>query len=124
MDVTDLWFSKEYADFEIIAKEEKFKCHRNILGTQSSVLQQIMKPGNVATMIEEFTRFFYVGKLHNDENAEELFKLAMEYNVVSLKAVAEDALLRKTTRRNAIDVLTLGCTHNREQLKSRAFEEI
>jgi Leucine-rich repeat (LRR) protein len=133
----ELWASRRFSDFTIIAGSKKFAVHKSVLGIQSSffsaVFESDMKErieGKMeiedfsAAAIEDFLRFLYTGKIQDKSNAMQLFELADKYDVQQLKAIAEQTILRNVNDQNSMEVLSFGNLHNSEKLKRKAFSTI
>lgn len=137
----ELWKSNEYSDFTITAGSldnlKKFKVHKCVLGTQSSILAAVfnnkMKESIESDMVikdfsvecvEDFLYFLYSGELRDEKNAMELFAIASKYDVGQLKTIAENIVLNNIDCLNAIEVFGLGHLHESEKLQTAAFNEI
>ena len=70
---------------------------------------------------EDFLRYFYFGTIRSEDNAMELFGLAAEFDVVTLKFACEEIILRDLNSLNSLEVFNLGHLHGSEDLKKAAF---
>ena len=130
--------SGEFADFTITVRDKEIKAHKFILAAQSLVFERMFKNKtedgikifkNVScfseTVFLEFLRFFYNGGvIKNDDNAIELFELAIEFEVEILRSKYEEILLKKLNESNVIEVYNLGQHHGSIELKTAAFRMI
>jgi hypothetical protein len=133
----DLWISKRFADFTIIAgiKETKeFPVHKVVLGMQSSVFaanfERDLEEKRTNTMkiqdfsadtVEQLLYFFYHGKIQDEKHAMELFALAGKHDVEELKKIAKEIIYAKIDSENAFEVFTLAESCNENDMKSLAF---
>lgn len=135
--INELWLSGKYSDFSIIAGSKEFCVHRNVLSIQSSVFAAVfdtdMKERRMGKMmIEDFRpeavkdmlHFMYTGEVNHDENAMDLYALASRYEVLRLKPIAADIVLRNTDQSNAIEVFSLGHLYSNYSMKRLAFKVI
>jgi BTB/POZ domain/Leucine rich repeat len=134
----ELWTSKRYADFTIIAgvnNPKKFAVHKSVLGPSSSVFAAVfehdMKEKQSGVMkiedsssaaVENFLEFIYTGKIKEETNAMELYELACKYDISALKSLAELIICRNTNASNAQEVFALGLLHNSESIKKAAYQ--
>jgi hypothetical protein len=115
---TQMWETGRFSDFVIIASgSKKFRVHKNVLGTRSSVFAKLFEDdcktkelrieNFKAESVEEFLSFIYTGRVAQNFNAIEVFALAAKFNVAALKTFAEERILPES-----------------DKLKEKAFEEI
>ena len=130
--------SGEFADFTITVRDKEIKAHKFVLAAQSLVFERMFKNRtedgikifkNFLSFSEpvflEFLRFFYNGGIiKNDDNAIELFELAIEFEVEILRSKSEEILLKKLNESNVIEVYNLGHHHGSIELKTAAFRMI
>jgi BTB/POZ domain len=135
--------SGEYSDFTIVVshKEDKeskeFAVHKCVLAAQSSVFAAIfnndMKEKQTGKMeidnfaadtVEGMLQFIYTGQLKDESNAMDLFTIAAQYDIDSLKISAEDLIVCNTDESNAAEVFALGHLHNSDKMKRAAVKVI
>lgn len=126
-----------FADFTIVIRNKEFKVHKIILASQSSVFNALftndkekgekclkkLKSFDEKTF-EDFLKFFYTGDIRNEDNAMELFELAVEFEVSALKFLCEEIIIRNLSKSKALQAFTLGHVHSNATLKEAGFEEI
>lgn len=133
----DLWRSGLLVDFVIKVDLKEFRVHKNILALNSSVFSAMFDNAmsesqtNQMTMtdfdadsVHDFLNYLYTGQISDEDNAVELFSLAMKYDVEDLKVICEEIILYNLNESNAYEIYTLGQSHNSDKLKQEAFDEI
>jgi BTB/POZ domain len=115
----ELWTSKDFSDFTVIGgvigSSKEFAVHKNVLGTQSSVmfatLKNNLKEAQTGKMkIEDFSaeavegmlKFMYTGEVEDESIAMDLHAIAAKYDVKNLKIVTEEIILRNIDESNAL----------------------
>ena len=134
----ELFTSGSFSDFTIKVHGNEHKVHKNILAAQSSVFKgmftgegaeegvKVLK--NVKNVsdetFKEFLRFFYTSEVRNEENAMQLFELAIEFDVAELKLECEDSIISSLDESNVLEAYNFGHLQGSEKLKREAFEVI
>jgi Leucine-rich repeat (LRR) protein len=105
----DLWETKNFSDFSIVAESKVFEVHKCVLATQSSV----------------FTTIFLndMEEAHG-EYAMDLFAIAAKYEVKNLKRITKILVLRNIDESNALEVFGLGYLYKSDDLKRCGFAVI
>ena len=124
----------KFSDFTIKVRNKEYKVHKYILSAQSSVFESMFSEDNgddvkvfekIKNMsdgaFEDFLRYFYFGTMRSEDNAMELFGLAAEFGVASLKFECEEIILRNLNEVNMLEVFNLAHLHGSEVLKKAAF---
>ena len=75
-------------------------------------------------VFDDFLRYFYFGTIRSEDNAMELFGLAAEFDVATLKFECEEIILRDLNELNSFEVFNLGNLQGSENLKKAAFATI
>jgi BTB/POZ domain len=137
----ELWTSKDFSDFTIIGgftgSPKEFAVHKNVLGTQSSVMLATLKndlkeaqTGKMeiddfsAEAVEAMLKFMYTGKIEDESIAMDLHAIAQKYDVELLKQRTEKIILHNLTEDNALDIFGFAHLHNSDKIKRAAFEVI
>ena len=125
-----------FSDFTILSQEGKeFPCHRYILSSQSSVMlamltinmkekeekQVELKYSEV--VVGHFVEYFYSGTIPRkilETNLSSFLELAGQYDLASLKLLAEEAALGMISGENMVDLYVLADLHTAEKLKKAA----
>lgn len=132
------WESGCQSDFKIITKDSKeIPVHKAVLAVSSSVfslmLQNEMKENIEGFLkiekydpeaVQQFFGFLYTGHIANEKHAMELFALAAIYEVLNLKLICEEIMMKNLNFSNAYDVFTLAHLYSLEDLKKKAFAMI
>lgn len=132
----EYYVSGNFADFTIVIRHKEFKVHKIILATQSTVFHALFTNDNESgakslkklksfdeKAFEDFIKFFYTGDIGSEDNALELFELAVEFDVPAMKSLCEEAIIRNLNDSNALQAFSLGHLHS-AKLKEAGFEEI
>ena len=127
----------KFSDFTIKGCSKEYKVHKIVLAAQSSVFESIFNKddGNDVKVLEkiklisvdafeDFLRYFYFGSIRCAENTMELFELAFEFGVATLKVECEEIFLRNIGEHNMLEILNLGQLHGSENLKKIAIARI
>ena len=127
----------KFFDFTIKVRDNEHKVHKYILAAQSSVFDSMFSENNgddikvfekIKNMsddaFEDFLRYFYFGTIRSEDNALELFGLAVEFDVATLKLACEEIILRNLNESNMLEVFNLAHLHGSEVLKKTAFATI
>ena len=133
----ELWISKRFSDFKIIAETKEFPVHKIVLATQSSVfstmfetdmqerhLNQMTIEDFSADAVENFLSFLYTEAILDDGNAIELFKLASKYEIPRLEQISKRIILKNLDSSNALNVLFLGNLFSCHEMIRKAFNKI
>lgn len=133
----DLLKTGQYSDFVIIAGSKKFYVHKMVLGIQSSVFANLFTRDEKGTFanqltienfsayaVEHLIRYLYTGEIEDDDNAIENFAIAATYNVLEMKYIYEEFILRNLNDLNAFDTFLLGHEYKSEEMINQAFFEI
>ena len=130
--------SGEFSDFTIKVCDKEYKVHKLIFAAQSPVFERMFKnedlegeqtlknASNISEgAFEDFLRYFYNGGvIKNEDNAMELFELAIEFEVAKLKSECEEIILKMLNESNVIEVYNIGHHHGSDTLKQAAFDVI
>ena len=127
---------EDFTDFTLESEEGvKFPCHRNVLAAQSSVLRRMflspmgeretacLKMTYKEDVVRKFVKFFYIGKLEEEEEEESLgwfLELAEKYDLPHLKEEVEELAIRKLTVENMVDMFLLADFHSAKDLRTAA----
>ena len=127
----------KFSDFPIKVRDKEHRIHKNILAAQSSVFESMFSEDNgddvkvfekIKNMsddaFEDFLRYFYFGTIRSEDNAMELFGLAVEFDVATLKFECEEIILLNLNDFNMLEVFNLAHLHSSEVLKKAAFATI
>ena len=127
----------KFSDFTIKVYNKEYKVHKIVLAAQSSVFESMFNKddGNDVKVLEkiqlmrvdvfeDFLRYFYFGSIRCAENTIELFELAFEFGVATLKVECEEIFLRNIDEHNMLEIFNLGHLHGSENLKKVAFARI
>ena len=127
----------KFFDFTIKIRDKEHRIHKNILAAQSSVFESMFSEDNgddvkvfekIKNMsddaFEDFLRYFYFGTIRSEDNAMELFGLAVEFDVATLKFECEEIILLNLNDFNMLEVFNLAHLHSSEVLKKAAFATI
>ena len=132
----ELYVNGSFSDYTINVRGEELKVHKFILSAQSSVFKAVFMNENAEEVgikhfnnvtnedFKEFLYFFYSGDIENEDNATQLFELAVEFDVPELKLDCEDIIVSSLKESNMIEIYNLGRMHNSVKLKREAFEII
>ena len=122
-----------FSDLTFEVDGKTFKVHRCILAAQSSVFERMLTSDDqdlqVKTEIkscskesfEGFLLFFYTGEIKPEANVMKVFKLAVEFDVPTLKSKCEEKCLAELKESNMLEVYNLGNEHESGELKQAAF---
>jgi len=113
--------SENFSDFVIECKAKEFKVHKNILGIRSPVFEKMFAHDTVENreskviiddiepdIMQVLLRYMYTGDLDGvDSNASLLILAADKYQLLELKTLCEDYLIKAISSDNAIDNLFL-----------------
>lgn len=123
-------------DITIFAKGKDFKVHKAVLAAQSSVFENMFTNENIqgeqisqkiknfgVETFGEFLDFFYSGQVQ-ENFAIELFELANEFDVPTLKNVCEEIIFEILDESNALEIYNLGHERKFKALKRGAFAEL
>ena len=129
----ELYVNGLFSDFTINVRGEELKVHKFVLSVQSSVFKAMfmnedaeedgLKYFNNVTneAFKEFLHFFYSGDIKNEDNATQLFELAVKFDVPLLKLDCEDIIVSSLKESNMIEIYNLGHTNNSDKIKREAF---
>ena len=133
----ELWISKRFSDFKIIAETKEFPVHKIVLATRSSVfstmfetdmqerqLNQMTIEDFSADAVENFLSFLYTEAILDDGNAIKLFKLASKYEIPQLEQISKRIILKNLDSSNALNVLFLGNLFSCDEMIQKAFTKI
>ena len=125
------------SDFTIKVDSTEFKVHKNVLAIRSSVFHEYFKSKNTpnemtiegsdADTVRIFLDCFYTKQPFKGISCnavENLYPLAIKFNVQMLKESCEESISRHINKSNAFDIYTLAHSCSSEDLKQEAFEEI
>jgi len=121
----------KYSDVILVSGGQKFRVHRSILASRSSVFDTMFKDStekeipvdNISPIVLwEFLRYLYTGDIVNlDIRVEDLFVVADKYDVPLLTDICETYLINNLTVENVSRCLVLGHNHERPDLKSKSM---
>ena len=127
----------KFSDFTIKARKKEYKVHKMVLSAQSSVFESMFNEEHgdsvkvfekIKSMsddaFEDFLRYFYFGTIRSEDNAMELFGLAVEFDVATLKVECEEIILRDLKETTSLEIFNLGHLHGSEIFKRAAFATI
>ena len=132
----ELYVNGSFSDYAINVRGEELKVHKFVLSAQSSVFKAVFMDEDAEEVgikyyknftneaFKEFLHFFYSGEIKNKQNASQLLKLAVKFDVPQLKLDCEDIIVSSLQESNMIEIYNLGHTHNSDKLKREAFEFI
>ena len=126
-----------YSDVSLSNGEKLFPAHKLILSSKSEVFKamfakeiqvnksdtkkDVIKIDDVEVkVIEEMLNFIYTGKAENiAELSQELFKVAIKYQIVDLKAECEEFFIFNLNFENAVDILELARAYELQSLREK-----
>ena len=133
----EYYVTGKFSDFTIKVRDKEYKVHKMVLLAQSSVFESMFNEDNedgvkvfekIKIMsddaFEDFLRYFYFATIRSEDNAMELFGLAVELDVATLKFECEEIILRNLNDLNSLEVFNLAHVHGSEILKKAAFATI
>ena len=135
--MSSIFEDQDLMDFTLESEEGvKFPCHRTVLAAQSSVLRRMflspmgeretacLKMMYKADIVRKFVKFFYIGKLEEEEEEEGnlrcFLELAEKYDLPHLKEEVEELAIRKLSVENMVDMFLLADFHSAKNLKNAA----
>ncbi|XP_044575299.1 speckle-type POZ protein B-like [Cotesia glomerata] len=135
-DLGNLYENKENCDITIIVGNTRFKAHKLILSVRSPVLaaafthDMIEKKSNEVSIpdidpeiFEKVLRYIYTGQVSDQEVvAARLLEAADKYQLLSLKKLCEEALMRSSNRGNIVEIVALADRHSAQNLKDYAIK--
>lgn len=132
-----LWMSKNHTDFVVIVENLKIEVHKVVLSAKSPVLAAMLrtdmeerKSSQMVIVdfsriaVEEFMRYLYTGEIQDEENAIELYELAVKYNVHGLESFCREIILCNIRATNAVKLLKFAKLYELKDLAEGAFEVI
>jgi len=121
----------KYSDVVLVSGGQKFRVHKSVLGSRSSVFDGMFKDStekevavdNISPIVLwEFLRYLYTGEIVNlDIRVEDLFVVADKYDVPHLTDICESFMINNLTVENVSRCLVLGHNHSRPDLKSKSM---
>jgi len=134
-DIGLLFTNKDYADVTVTCGNQKFECHKIILGSRSPVFKAMftsnMKEHNLGTVeikdmdplvLENLLQYIYTCEAPDiDTLTRELFSSADQYQLVELKELCEVKLCSRVEVKNCIEFLLLGDLYQATILKAEAL---
>ena len=130
----EYYASGKLSDFTIKVRDKEYKVHKIVLAVQSSVFESMFNENDgddvkvfekIKIMsddaFEDFLRYFYFGTIRSEDNATELFGLAVEFGVATLKFECEEIILRNLNELISLEVFNIAHLHGSEVLKKAAF---
>jgi len=121
----------KYSDVVLVSGGQKFRVHKSVLGSRSSVFDQMFKDNadkelpveNISPIVLwEFLRYLYTGEIVNlDIRVEDLFVVADKYDVPHLTDICESFMIHNLSVENVSRCLVLGHNHSRPDLKSKSM---
>lgn len=129
----NLYNNEKYSDYLLItADNEEIPVHKNILATRSNVFERMMetalKEGEEkkakiddidSRALKELVRFMYCGRVQEiDPIATDLIYAAEKYDLMDLKPLCVESLVKQLSLKNAIETLMLADLHKENALKT------
>ncbi len=137
-DIAKGYNNKDFHDFTIVCKDERFPCHKFILASRSEVLSMILSNNSSEAekgelCIEDsdpeavglFLTYLYGGRTKKVTEGSvdlisRLLQLAEKYSVSGLSETCSNLLMEKINTENASDVLGMARMYKIEHLEERA----
>lgn len=130
--------SQTYSDVTLISNGVKFPAHKIILSAQSPVFNAMFQSNMVESkknevmiedikpeVLKEMLHYLYTGKVEQmNEIENDLLYAANKYDIVGLKLMCFEALIRSMSTENVVDILVLADQHDLSSLKTRAHKFI
>eukprot|EP00092_Neocalanus_flemingeri_P010898 GFUD01011737.1.p1 GENE.GFUD01011737.1~~GFUD01011737.1.p1 ORF type:complete len:336 (-),score=83.30 GFUD01011737.1:51-1058(-) len=130
-----IFMDMEFTDFTIICQGKSFPCHKAFLGACSPVfktmLETKMKEAESCTaelscteeVCESFIKFIYTNKIDEEvlkANAVSFLDLGEQYDMPSLKAMAEQSMVVSLDETNMLTFFLAGDLYNGERIRAAA----
>jgi len=139
----DLYLSfekQEFCDFSILCGDKDIKCHKVVLASRSPMframlLNEMEESSTQKVEMKNFDfevmymmiKFLYKGAIEThllEKHVECIFKAADYFQVIDLKKICEQILIRQITLRNMLDLYILADTYKAQELKTIAKDLI
>lgn len=133
-DCKQLFSSKQYSDFTVVADCKEFYVHKGILAMRSPVFAKMIHSGlcesssstlvledSSAKIIEALLCFVYTDKIGESWSLEEalnLFKLAHKYDIKGLRPYCVDFIHKHINLDNCFEMLETAELYESEELKN------
>jgi len=131
LEFSNLLNNGKYSDVVLLSGGQKFRVHKSVLASRSSVFDQLFKDAtekevaveNISPIVLwEFLRYLYTGEIVNlDIRVEDLFVVADKYDVPLLTDICESFMIHNLTVENVSRCLVLGHNHDRADLKGKSM---
>jgi len=131
LDMITMFESGEFSDCIVECGDRKFNCHKNILGSRSSVFKAMFSHDMTENRfgkleitdldeetLYEMILYIYSGNIrYLDSKASDLLSAAEKYNLTELKQICEEYLCENVDMENVCDLLLLSSLYNCGQLR-------
>ena len=138
LDMTTMFESGDFSDCIVECGARKFNCHKNILGSRSSVFKAMFthdmtenRSGKLEiTDLDEETLYemilyIYSGNVrYLDSKASNLLSAAEKYALTELKQICEEYLCENVDMENVCDLLLLSNLYNCSRLRKIGLEYV
>ena len=128
---------KKFSDVKIVAGDEEFHCHRNILSGRSPVFENMFLSDMIENtskivhikdkpeVVREMLHFIYTGLISKDDVMDEigrdLLGAADQYQLDLLKNKCEEKLCSSLEISNSVELLVLADLHQASKLRRMAL---
>ena len=137
-DFGELFKSEKYTDFTIHADDQKFRCHKLVLTTRSSVFDLMLSSGMLESQnsevyltdispntVADLLSYLYTDNVDNlPSKARDLLPVAEKYDLVSLKDLCGEALTQQIDLHTVVDLALLSDMYNVENLRTSTVRYI
>jgi len=137
-DFGELFKSEKYTDFTIHADGQKFRCHKLVLTTRSSVFDLMLSSGMLESQnsevyltdispntVADLLSYLYTDTVDNlPTKARDLLPVAEKYDLVSLKDLCVEALTQQIDLHTVVDLALLSDMYNVENLRTSTVRYI
>jgi BTB/POZ domain len=133
----ELWQDVDFTDFAIVAGNESIPVHKCVLAVRLPMFKNFLQnneranrrnemriAGFHAEAVEDFLLCLYSGDIFRDENALEVFKLAMSFDVPKVQHFCEAIMIRDMNPQIAIEAFKIAAHYGLDDLFDAAFDEI
>ena len=139
-DFGELFKSEKYTDFTIHADGQKFRCHKLVLTTRSSVFDHMLSSGMLESQnsevfltdispntVSDLLSYLYtdnVDNLPSGSKARDLLPVAEKYDLDGLKNLCGEALTQQIDLHTVVDLALLSDMYNVENLRTSTVRYI
>jgi len=126
--------SEDYSDFKLVSNGQVFKCHKNILATQSETIKNAIDrwaPDGTMNfdeykpeVVDNLLRYCYFQPLEKnvfEENVIEFLNIGEKYNLSELKEKAEFFMIANMKKETVMEFLVAGDLFAAGQVKEAAL---